>query len=193
MKRRNNPDWLLRGSTDLVQDAVRFFGKGSLASGIYMMKHILDNQHPIDLGILCDILDVLCGALIFAQRRRSGSLHELLLPRSWILRVSDRLNDIRHDDMQSLYVEYTSNLLQDVYSGPVSQDALVRSKWAQRFSWSNIVHHISSAYLTRICQNLCLLGFNIPNYMKYERTLSGVFGHYTIELTKLKRLASIDP
>lgn len=83
----------------------------------------MDKGLSIDLRVLCDILDVLCGALVLAQRLRAGSLDGVVLPYGWLTRLMERLGDYSPQDVELLshYLVPFPRLLEQLYSvGPDS-------------------------------------------------------------------------
>ena len=83
-------------------------------------SHILSKRVSIDIGVLCDFMDYLCGAMVVAKRLQSrGNLHDITLPKSWIIRLVQDVEKIAHKDTE-LAVEYErhiGDLLEQVYSG----------------------------------------------------------------------------
>jgi hypothetical protein len=48
-----------------------------------MISQVLDKFLPIDVNVLCDIIDYFCGATILV--RKNFVLHNVTLPRSWFI------------------------------------------------------------------------------------------------------------
>jgi hypothetical protein len=48
-----------------------------------MISQVVDKLLPIDVNVLCDIIDYLCGATILV--RKNFNLHNVTLPRSWFI------------------------------------------------------------------------------------------------------------
>lgn len=82
---------------------------------------MLEKQVPIDISLLCDIMDHLCGSMILAIRIQSqeGSLHDVTLPKSWLVRLLPKLENLRSKDRQlsRLYKNNMGDLLEQIYSG----------------------------------------------------------------------------
>lgn len=57
----------------------------------FHFRHVVDKEIPIELGLLCDLTDIICGILVLTARLAvpSVGLHGLILPRSWCLQLSD--------------------------------------------------------------------------------------------------------
>lgn len=50
---------------------------------------MLANKLAIDVGPVCDLMDWLAGCIILSCRfQQSGTLHRVMLPRTWILKLS---------------------------------------------------------------------------------------------------------
>ena len=69
---------------------VRYVRSGGSAL-IYYLRGVLHNQLPVDLNVLCDLLERLTGYFIMARkvffRRRVLPLHAVVLPRSWFINL----------------------------------------------------------------------------------------------------------
>lgn len=48
-----------------------------------MISQVVDKLLPIDVSVLCDVIDYLCGATILV--RKNFILHNVTLPRSWFI------------------------------------------------------------------------------------------------------------
>lgn len=76
----------------------------------------------MEIGTLCHFLDVLCGSFIFAKRLQIQSkspLHNITLPRSWILEHLSHLDRLKDKDIRlgSAIITFVAELLELVYSG----------------------------------------------------------------------------
>ncbi|EKM60420.1 uncharacterized protein PHACADRAFT_179724 [Phanerochaete carnosa HHB-10118-sp] len=150
--------WLLRGKeqVDIVQDALRFFTKAPLAlsSAILMMKHIIEKELPIEVGLLCDLLDTLCGMLVVARRLKQGaSVHTLTFPGSWFLRLQDVFDGSCPDDIRLgwMYLKSVKLLLEQ----------LSNQAGYLRLGSGGPPFVLRDVYIARICQNVCYLGYNL--------------------------------
>jgi hypothetical protein len=62
-----------------------------------MIRQVVDKLLPIDVNVLCDIIDYLCGAAILV--RKNLDLHNVTLPRSWFIALLPNLkNDSRSNN-----------------------------------------------------------------------------------------------
>ncbi|KAG7450801.1 uncharacterized protein BT62DRAFT_928080 [Guyanagaster necrorhizus] len=134
----------------------------SLAAGFAFVEHVIKRQLPINVGVLCDLVDFLCSSVILCGRRPGMTvIHDVTVPRSWLLRF------IKHD---SLYLnpEIQTNtfhllltpmwdLLEQLYGGNGSEYLL----YGTTRNLSNVPAVIRDVYMTRICKAIGLLGYNI--------------------------------
>ena len=74
---------------------------------------------PIDIGVLCDLMDNLCASMIVTIRLRSGTLHDVTMPKSWLLRVIPKCEALRSKDtrLSTLYKMHLRELLERIYTG----------------------------------------------------------------------------
>ena len=84
-------------------------------------RRIILQKIPIDVRVLCAFLDRLCNFTIFARRLSWAkfSLHNLTLPRSWILASLDNLELLRDKDFRGLgygVVDLVSVLLKQLHT-----------------------------------------------------------------------------
>lgn len=83
-------------------------------------RHIVEKEIPIELSLLCELLDTLCGMLLLARRRRRGfSVHSLSLPQSWLTRLEGQFRGTYPGDTSLLwlYLQPMGTLLEQVYTG----------------------------------------------------------------------------
>ena len=84
-------------------------------------RHILNNKIPVELAVLCRILELVAGSYIMASAyNRTRSLHGVTLPRSWILENVRKFNG-ENKYLNSRMLWYMAipfkALLERVYSG----------------------------------------------------------------------------
>ena len=110
-------------------------GSGDLALGIRFFRYIhlilrttvddsindrymVRERIPIDLAVLCNILERLFGLAIMTERYR-GNLHGVVLPRSWVLGLWKDFITFKERTLAPLWVlaQSTESLLKDVYTG----------------------------------------------------------------------------
>ena len=82
---------------------------------------MLEKKIPIDIGVLCDLMDHLCASMIFAIRLRNANntLHDIMLPKSWLLRLVPQCNILRTRVtlLSIVYIRNMRDLLEQVYTG----------------------------------------------------------------------------
>ncbi|KAF8624782.1 hypothetical protein AX15_005672 [Amanita polypyramis BW_CC] len=124
----------------------------SLTQGIHFCKHVVDKYLPVDMSVLCDFLDLLCGQSIISSSRRwhKGVLHDALLPRSWWIKlvVRTRHNTNRSIQLVRLLFDMILSLLSQVLGDSKTEHFLFRAYpyWV---------------YVVRLCRTVCLLGHNL--------------------------------
>jgi len=133
------------GSGDLAQ-GIEFFRCGSSIRSPDTSISDVDNSRylvvrerlPVDLAVLCTIVERLFGLAIMTTRhRRLGSLHGVLLPRAWILALLEdffKFKDRRLAPLGNLVLA-TNTLLKDIYTGEY-QRVSIRESWNRsEFYW----------------------------------------------------------
>ena len=82
-------------------------------------SHVLVSRLSLDAVVLCETLDSLCAMLVIASSlQKRGTLHEITLPRSWLLRVIPMADKLRSKETNliELYVVPMAGLLEQIYS-----------------------------------------------------------------------------
>ncbi len=77
---------------------------------------------PINVGVLCDLVDFLCSSVIFCGRHPGMALlHDVTVPRSWLLRFIEYDLPFLDPRMQTnayhLLLMCTEDLLEQLYGG----------------------------------------------------------------------------
>jgi len=94
-------------------------------------RRVVKNRLPINIGTLCDFLDRLCALLILSSRvKRLGTdiLHNLTLPRSWMVQFVLRENIIfRKTEHAARLLEPIAQILTDIHL----KKAEGASKWSK--------------------------------------------------------------
>ncbi|KAH9075547.1 hypothetical protein EDB83DRAFT_2312005 [Lactarius deliciosus] len=161
-----------------LRDFLAFMdGSGDLAQGIRFFGYMVQIRLPVDPAVLCTVVERLFGLAIMAQRYRElGSLHGVLLPRTWILALWEdffRFKDRRLAPLWQL-AQATERLLKDIYTGEYQRHAIMDPRRAtpsdvlQRWRISRIRRpsfskdippkYVQDLCVARIC--FCLLGEN---------------------------------
>jgi hypothetical protein len=124
--------------TYTLHDFLRFIdGSGDLAQGISFFRYIhqiskatigdsnydrdlVRERLPIDLAVLCSIVERLFGlAVMTVTDRNRGSLHGVLLPRTWILALWKDFVTFKDGALAPLQdlAQSTESLMKDVFTG----------------------------------------------------------------------------
>ncbi|GBE78672.1 predicted protein [Sparassis crispa] len=160
------PRILLRdpGKYYVVPEIVGFLADthpASLSMGILFANHILEKRVPVDISVLCDFLDHLCGLLVISTRyQQTGTLHEVTLPRSWLMSLARgfKRHGERQTNLLSLYIKPMADLLEQIYTGSNADHLLFESR-----DFGSLGFAVRQVFILRICKNLCLLGYNVRN------------------------------
>ncbi|KAI0716097.1 hypothetical protein C8T65DRAFT_606293 [Cerioporus squamosus] len=134
----------------------------SLNQGVLFMNHILENKIPVDISLLCDFMDHLCGRLILTIRQQSSSsLHDVTLPKSWLSTLVPDAKALQSKERQlsTLYKKNMGDLLEQIYSGTDAAHLLFESR-----DLSSLGHQVRNIFFARICRNLCLWGYNLRSW-----------------------------
>ncbi|KAI0656844.1 hypothetical protein C8Q70DRAFT_1158814, partial [Cubamyces menziesii] len=161
------PRLLLRGLDEVyaVSDllaSMQVDDEQSLNKGILFLDHILEKKIPVDIGVLCDFMEQLSGSLCMAFRLRAngGNLHDVTLPKSWILRLLPNVTSLSTKDTQlsCLFKKHIGDLLEDIYAG--------RAAWLlyERLNLQGLRYPYRNVFFARICQIFCLWGYNIRSF-----------------------------
>jgi len=58
-----------------------------------LISHVVERRIPINIHVFCSFIERICALLIVCNRlQQLGNLHSVMLPRSWLQRVLDRLD-----------------------------------------------------------------------------------------------------
>ncbi|PCH33046.1 hypothetical protein WOLCODRAFT_62498 [Wolfiporia cocos MD-104 SS10] len=134
----------------------------SLFKGILFMNHVIENRTPIDVGLLCNLLDCICAMMIVDYRyKMRHSLHDITLPHSWLIRLLQEMKKLgsRETRFLPLYLKPMVALLEQVQTGHQADYLLFESRDLASIGWQT-----RAVFVARICRNLCLLGYNSPSY-----------------------------
>lgn len=124
----------LDGSGSLKQ-GVEFFRCGSSVrppgtniSDIENSRYLVQERLPVDLAVLCTIVERLFGlAIMIARHNDLGSLHGVLLPRTWILALWGDFLRFKNRSLAPLehLVSAAGKLLVDIYTGEYQRHAIM--------------------------------------------------------------------
>ncbi|RXW23491.1 hypothetical protein EST38_g2359, partial [Candolleomyces aberdarensis] len=128
-----------------------------ISAGILFFQHIVDRAINIDVNILCHLAEFLSGSVILA--RVQFNLHNVILPRSWILALLRQIVMRRPDTMLLDRLLFSMHaLLENLIKGGEGARYLL-------FEGRNIaeVPILRDLFIHRICRAVTLIGHNIPN------------------------------
>ena len=88
----------------------------------HFSRHIIDKKIPVELTVLCRLLENVTGSFIMARAfNTKGSFHGVTLPRSWILENVQKLHRVQNKvtNLRVVWVVVTlfQDLLERVYNG----------------------------------------------------------------------------
>ena len=107
---------------------------------------MVQERLPVDLAVLCTIVERLFGLAIMTARHKGlGSLHGMLLPRTWISALWDDFFKFKDRRLAPLWylAQTTEKLLKDVYTGEYQRDAIMDPRNHSEFSWAYYSHQIT--------------------------------------------------
>jgi hypothetical protein len=105
-------------------------------SDVVPIRYLVQERLPVDLAVLCTIVERLFGlAIMVARTRRLGSLHGVLLPRTWILALWEDFLGYKNKRMAPLLylAQATDKLLKDIYTGEYQRDSIRESGDHRKF------------------------------------------------------------
>jgi len=84
-------------------------------------RHIIETQLSININVLCDLIDHVCGSLVLSYRQGSN-FHNTTLPRSWLLTLPDSIrNNLRKfTGLYRLLYEALAELVNQIYQSSSS-------------------------------------------------------------------------
>ncbi|KAH9172875.1 hypothetical protein EDB89DRAFT_2229121 [Lactarius sanguifluus] len=174
---QRHPQLILRSPSGhliyMLHDFLAFMdGSGDLAQGIKFFGYMVRIRLPVDPAVLCTIVERLFGlAIMTARHRELGSLHGLLLPRTWILTLWEDFFKFKDKSLAPLWhlAQATEKLLKDIYTGEYQRHAIIdpRSRTladlknkAPNFSKDIPPKYLQDLCVARIFRCLCLQGEN---------------------------------
>ncbi|KAF8641227.1 hypothetical protein AX17_000861 [Amanita inopinata Kibby_2008] len=141
-----------------------------LTKGIDFANYIVNKRLPIDIGVLCDFLEFLCGlsAIFVSRPYHQGLLHDVLLPRSWWIKLTGHFDHNVDVGGVFLLLDTVSLLLNQLISADDTV-YLLHGSWhllkygRTPFYW---------AHVTRLCRTMCLLGHNMKSVAMHNKILA---------------------
>lgn len=87
---------------------------------LLFLRHIISNRLPVNISVLCDFIESLCGSLVVSSAyQRTGILHDVMLPRSWLHKqLETGVQEARSKTINftAMIVLPMAGLLEDIYS-----------------------------------------------------------------------------
>ncbi|KAF8816728.1 hypothetical protein BYT27DRAFT_7237858 [Phlegmacium glaucopus] len=168
------------GENSLQEFLVALHEKGpsSIVNGILFIRQVMEAKIPVEIGVFCSFIERICASLIVCNMyRRTGSLHGVTLPRSWLKVILDTFQPTEASGKDSrrfrLLLKPLQELLRELYyydspnPGHLLYD--LEFQWAK---WQPA--QIRSLYIARICRALGLLGCNI-RAPDFREEILGIF------------------
>ncbi|OSX68086.1 hypothetical protein POSPLADRAFT_1030919 [Postia placenta MAD-698-R-SB12] len=134
------------------------------------VRHILQNGISVDICVLLDYLDDICGSIVLTKRAKR--LHGVLLPHSWLVRVIR--SQYLYEDTEPPLVAYMNamvGLLERLVNGENGDHLLYKR---QRLSCGAQVNRMYGTFIARCCSYVCLLGINIDDVQLHEDILKAI-------------------
>ncbi|KAK6977441.1 UvrD-like helicase ATP-binding domain-containing protein, partial [Favolaschia claudopus] len=134
-----------------------------LSAGIDFFCRVVSSKLTIQMNLLCGVAERLCtGLAVAACLERSGSLHGLMLPRSWLIRRSltaGGVNSVRDTNAFWLCAQTLVSLLMPLCSGMGAEHLLYQDEHLA----SKAYFVVRDTFLSRIMRCLCFLADNLRN------------------------------
>ncbi|EPQ56619.1 hypothetical protein GLOTRDRAFT_138299 [Gloeophyllum trabeum ATCC 11539] len=113
----------------------------------------------MDVNLLCNFMESLCGTLVLCRNYQNGNkhtLHGVTLPRNWLLTLMPTIADMQWKDTRYLR-EFSEAMVSML-------DHIIFAGQRSRFifegrDFSNCGGQVKNAFIARIC--MCLLGYNV--------------------------------
>ncbi|RXW12996.1 hypothetical protein EST38_g12858 [Candolleomyces aberdarensis] len=124
-----------------------------ISAGILFFQQILDGRVPIEINVLCHLIEFLVGSVILARVR--FNLHGVTLPRSWFLTLLRQVVVRRPDTMllDRLMLSMQALLQHLIKGGEDAKFLLFEGGFLP----------VRGLFIHRICRAMALVGYNIPN------------------------------
>ncbi|KAK0475067.1 hypothetical protein IW261DRAFT_1495269 [Armillaria novae-zelandiae] len=164
---RTPPMYIRRGDSSVLPELLAAMSgtyTWSLTAGFVFVEHVIMRQLPINIGVLCDLVDFLCSSVIFCGRHPGMALlHDVTVPRSWLLRFIEYdlpyVNPSVQTSAYHLLLMCIGDLLEQLHGGKGSEYLL----YGNSRNLSNVPAVVRHVFIARILKAICLLGYNIRN------------------------------
>ncbi|KAJ7222624.1 hypothetical protein GGX14DRAFT_558715 [Mycena pura] len=169
-----------QGGSYIVAEFLSFLhGKApeSISAGVLFVRHIIISQLPINISVLCDVIEHLCACIVVADRQQRWVIHDMTLPLSWLVNWTSIVGEgPRHTNLFILLMQCLATLLERLYSGSGADHLLFESK-----NLATLGVRIRDTFLARICRCICLMGYNSKvEHTRYKifKTITFIRGTY---------------
>ncbi|KIK18632.1 hypothetical protein PISMIDRAFT_178561 [Pisolithus microcarpus 441] len=152
---RNGDRYIVKDMIDSVQSSA----ERSISAGMLGLHHVICNDLQVNLSVLCDCIEEVLSTYVITLRLKNkpgaDSLHDAVLPRSWLIRTNkpDARKDVGMIDYLLDGIKY---LLVKLRS-----DNTEGSLWLMH---TDVTPAHRSVFIARICRMLCLASYNCPPY-----------------------------
>ncbi|KAJ3758111.1 hypothetical protein EV360DRAFT_83381 [Lentinula raphanica] len=130
-----------------------------LIAALLALSHVITKPVPIDISLLCDLLEKLCRSLILVScSHRDTKPHNITLPRSWLMKPICVEEERRKGFSQLLHVLIRSigELLAQIYNGRYAGHLLYQNG---NLAATTVPIRARTVFIARVA--ICLLGYNI--------------------------------
>ncbi|PSS06635.1 hypothetical protein PHLCEN_2v3591 [Hermanssonia centrifuga] len=112
----DDPRYVVHDLLDSIDGSEKF----AISAGVLFIQMVSEKRLTFGIHVMCQLIERLCASFAFAYRfQRFGSLHDLTLMRSWILRLCGDYDAAAAQSTQllSLFLKPMANILEEVFSG----------------------------------------------------------------------------
>ncbi|KAH7926210.1 hypothetical protein BV22DRAFT_1063475 [Leucogyrophana mollusca] len=144
----------------IVDDIICSFqgsSKASISAGVIYLHHIVERRINVNLAVLCDCIDSICASFVIclcSQSKAVPPLHNIILPRSWLLAANKSLHAKETGMMWMLFGVLKS--LVDILRSDSDKGFLLLDR-------TRLTPILCNLFISRICRTLCFMGHNIDN------------------------------
>ncbi|KAJ4470931.1 hypothetical protein J3R30DRAFT_3531939 [Lentinula aciculospora] len=150
-----------------------------LVAAVQTLWHIMAYPVPIEIGLLCDLLEKLCRALILAScSDRDIKLHNVTLPRSWLMSplCVEEERKKKYCNLLEL-ITPIGDLLAQIYTGHFAEHLLYEN---QNLASKRVPIKVRTIFISRVCGAISLLGYNIGDGELRSRILNEITSLRTV-------------
>jgi hypothetical protein len=92
--------WSIRAGVMFTRYVVAAFIRILIDKYLTFSSYILDKKIPVEITVLCRLLEIVAGSVIMARALNWRGLHGVTLPRSWILENVQKLHRVQKKDVR---------------------------------------------------------------------------------------------